>query len=66
MKEKKVVKVRIDYKKAYDMDPQSWIIGYLKKFKISGKVIKFIKNTMENCRIELTAGGKILAEKKIQ
>ena len=35
-------------------------------YKISGEVIKFIKHTMENCRVKLTAGGKSLNEVKIQ
>ena len=39
------------------MVPQSWM------YKISGGVIKFIENTMENCTVELTAGGKCLRGK---
>ena len=35
-------------------------------YKISGEIIKFIENTMENWRVELTAGWKNLAEVKIQ
>ena len=53
----------IDYKKAYDMVPQSWIINCLKMYKISHEVINFIEKTW---RVELTAGGKSLAETKIQ
>ena len=33
---------------------------------ISGEVIKFIENTMENWRVEQTVGGKSLTEEKIQ
>ena len=33
----------INYKKAYDMVPQSWIINCLKMYKISHEVINFIK-----------------------
>ena len=62
----KRAKARIDYKKAYDMVPPSWIIDCLKMYPISSEVIKFIKNTMENCRVELTAEGKSLTEVKIQ
>ena len=47
----------IDYKKTYDMVPQSWIIHCLKMYKISHETINFI---------EKTAGGKGLAETKIQ
>ena len=35
-------------------------------YKISDEIIKFIENTMENLRVELTAGGKSLAEVNIQ
>ena len=34
--------------------------------KIPDEVIQFIEKTMETCRVELTAGGKSLAEVKIQ
>ena len=49
-----------DYKKAYDMVPQTRIIDCLKMYKISSEVIKLIENTMENWRVELTRGGKSL------
>ena len=56
----------IDYKKAYDMVPQTWIINCLKMYKISHDVINFIKKTMKTWRVELTAWGRSLAETKIQ
>ena len=55
-----------DYKKAYDMVPQSWMINCLKMYKISHEVINFIERHMKNWRVELTAGVKSLAETKIQ
>ena len=45
---------------------QSWIIGYLKMFKISSEVTKSMENTIENWGIELTAGDKSLTNVKIQ
>ena len=51
---------------AYDMVLRSWIIDYLKKYKISDEVIKFIENTMKNWRVKQKVGGKSLAEGKIQ
>ena len=45
---------------------QSWIINCLKMYKISNEVINFIKKTMKTWRVELTAGGRSLAEAKIQ
>ena len=56
----------IEYKKAYDIILQSWIINCLKMYKISDAVINFIKKTMETWRVELTGGGRNLAEAKIQ
>ena len=56
----------IDYKKAYDMVPHSWIISCLKMYKISDEVIKFTEKTMKIWRVELTARGRSLAETKIQ
>ena len=56
----------IDYKKAFYMVPQSGIINNLKMCKIPNKVINFIEKTMKTWRVEFTAGGKRLAEAKIQ
>ena len=56
----------IDYKKSYDLIPQSWILHCLKMCKIHNHVVQFIEKTMETWRVELTAGGKSLAEVKIQ
>ena len=55
----------IDYKKAYDMVPQSWIINSFKMYKISNEVINFIEKTMKTWRVELTAGGRSLPEANI-
>ena len=35
-------------------------------YKISGETMKFIQNTKENWRVELTVEGKSLAEGEIQ
>ena len=56
----------IAYKKAYDMVPHSWIINSLTMYKISHEVINFIDKTMKTWRGDLTAGGRTLAEAKIQ
>ena len=56
----------IDFKKAYDMLPQSWILHSLKMYKISHEVINFIEQTMKTWRVELTTGGRSIAETKIQ
>ena len=56
----------IDFKKAYDMFPQSWIIKCLKMYELSHEVINFIEKTKKTWRVELTAGGRSLAEAKFQ
>ena len=58
---------RSDGKMAWvDIVPQSWIIKCLKMYKILHEVINFIGKTMKTWRVELTAGGRILAETNIQ
>ena len=47
--------------KAYDIVQQSCIVACLKMQKISNEIIKFIENTIENWRVELTTWGKCLA-----
>ena len=65
-KRKNLAMAWIDYKKACDMVPHSWIINSLKMYKISDEVINFIDKTIKTWRVELTAGGRRLAEAKIQ
>ena len=59
-KQKNLAMAWIDYKKAYDMVPQRWIINCFKMYKISYEVINFIEKTMKTWRVELTARGKKL------
>ena len=56
----------IDYKKAYDMVPKSWIINCLKMYKISHETINFTEKIMKTWWVESIAGGRNLAEEKIQ
>ena len=56
----------IDCKKIYDVVPTNLGKNCLKMYKISGEIIKFIKNTMENWIVELTIEGKSLTEVNIQ
>ena len=65
-KRKNLAMAWIDYKKAYDMVPKSWIINCLKMYKILDETINFIEKTMETWRVELTTGERSLAEAKIQ
>ena len=48
------------------MVSQSWILHCLKMYKISYEVINFIEQTMKTWRVDLIAGGRSIAETKIQ
>ena len=56
----------IDYRRRYDMIPQSWIINCHKMYKISHEVINFIEKTMKTWRVELRAARRSLAKAKTQ
>ena len=51
-----------DYKKAYY---KTWIIEYLKMFRILEQFINFITKAIENSKVELTAGEQTQVEVKI-
>ena len=53
-------------KKTCDVVMQFWSVDCLKMYKIFANVIKFIKETMKNSKVEKTARVKSLAEIKIQ
>ena len=63
---KNLAMARIDYKKAYNMVPRGWILPCLKMYKISHEIINSIGKNMQTWRVELTVGGRSLAETKIQ
>ena len=63
---KNLALARINYKKAHDTVPQSWIINFLKMYKISDEVINFIVKTMKTWRVEFIARRKSLAKVKFQ
>ena len=56
----------IEYNKAYDMVLRMWLINCLKMYKVLHEVINFLEKTRKTWRVELTAGGRSLAEAKIQ
>ena len=56
----------IDSKKVHDRVSQSWIINCFKMYKISYEIINLIKKTLKTWIVELTAGGRSLADTKIQ
>ena len=61
-KRKALSMIWIDYKKAYDSVPHSWIIACLKLYKVNERIIEFIKHTMTKWKTKLTLhheGGAI-------
>lgn len=56
----------IDYKKAFDMIPHTWLIECLKIYGAEENTISFLKNTMRNWNTILTSTGVRLAEVNIR
>ena len=56
----------VDYKKAYDMVPHSWIIEFLKMVQVPQNVITFIQRSMRNWKTELTSCGASLGTVNIK
>ena len=56
----------IDYKKAFDMIPHSWMIECLEIYGAEENTIRFLKNTMPNWKTILTSSGTRLAEVNIR
>ena len=56
----------IDYKKAFDMIPHSWLIECLEIYGAEENTIRFLKNTMPNWKAILKSSGTRLAEVNIK
>ena len=56
----------IDYKKAFDMVPHSWIIECMEMYGAAENITNFLKRTMINWKTILTASGTTLAEVNIR
>ena len=52
----------IDYKKAYDMVPHSWILECLKMVGVHEKVFSMLEGGTEKWEVELTAAGQKLGD----
>eukprot|EP00795_Rhopilema_esculentum_P006840 gene6840-biopygen8293 len=50
----------VDYKKAYDMVPHSWIIECLRLYRVSDNVVNLIERSMTNWKVQLTSCGETL------
>ena len=56
----------IDFKKAYDMVPHSWIIKTLSTFGIADNVIRLLRHSMSHWKTKLFANGNFLGTVKIK
>ena len=56
----------VDYKKAYDMIPHSWILKCLEMFGAAGNIIALLEKSMNNWETELTASGRTLGTVNIK
>ena len=56
----------VDYRKAYDLVPHSWILECLELSQISENIKKFIENTMKHWATELTSCGENLEKVDIR
>ena len=56
----------VDYKKAYDMIPHSWIETTLEMFGVADNVRNLGKESTQKWNTELTTGGRILGNVKIR
>lgn len=56
----------IDYKKAYDMVPHSWILKCLEMVGAAKNIISIISNSMVNWKTVLTSGGTVLGQVDIR
>src|SRR5450631_3979353 len=52
--------VWIDYKKAYDRVPHSWLIECMNLYKVNGKLRDFLAREMQKWTTELTSNGESL------
>ena len=56
----------IDYRKAYDMIPHSWILESLKMVNVADNVIEMLKRSMNNWNVNLTSSGDFLGNVNIK
>ena len=56
----------IDYKKAYDLVPHSWIIECLDMFGIADNIKQLLIDSMKKWKTELTSSGEVLGEVEIK
>ena len=56
----------IDYRKAYDLVPHSWILECLENLGVNEEIRRIVKESMKSWKVELTCGNDVLGEVKIE
>jgi hypothetical protein len=56
----------IDYRKAFDSVPHSWLIECMKMYKVNRQLIGFIERTMRTWQTKLTSAGQLLGSVPIK
>ena len=56
----------IDYKKAYDMVPHSWVLKCLEMVGAAKNIVSIISSNMLNWKTVLTSGGTVLGQVDIK
>ena len=56
----------IDFRKAYDLVPHSWILECLENLGVSEDIRRIVKESMKSWKVELTYGIDVLGEVKIE
>ena len=56
----------IDYKKAYDMVPHSWIIETLKFLRVADNIQNFLSKSMSSWKTRLESKGELIGEVQIK
>jgi hypothetical protein len=56
----------IDYKKAYDSVPHTWLLKSLELLKLNARTIKFLKNAMNVWSTQLTINNQVLGQCRIR
>ena len=65
-KNKNLTKAWIDYKKAYDVVPHSWITECLDLFRVAENIKSLLVNSMEKWKVMLCSGNSELGEVEIK
>ena len=66
MKKRWLAMAWVDYRKAYDMLPHSWICESLDLVKVAKNMSRLVKGSMGDWRTVLTANGETLGEVRIR